>query len=704
MIASLFFSSGGIPQGFAAQPPAQATDAADAFPTRSPIKHVIILIGENRGFDHTFGVYRPKGSGQTISNLLSKGIVNEDGTPGPNYSLAQQYSVLPQTAWYLGAPNSAKMPYSAATNPMPQPNTNGAPEVPNTQFGPFQTTTQASVEADIQPQNVPLLTTGATGLATKSLDTRIPGAGHLAGPFVLEGPEISDDDYTGDTQHRFYSAAQQQDCSIANATPNNPSGCLNDLFPFVMGSFSATDMSQGNSMAFYDAQREQVSLLRILADRYTLSDNYHQAFLGGTGQNHFMLLTGDAAFWSDGNGNATVPPSNLIANPNPQSGTINRYTQDQSFSACADTTQPGVAPIVNYLGQLPYKPQPNCAAGHYYMLNNMNPAFLPNGYNLAANGDTGVLPPSTVLNIGDKLNAKQISWAYFGGSYNDAVELSNAAVAENNPTGFPWGQNLADEPAFTGATYCLICNAFEYSVWYPWYQADGNIKDTSDLLADIQNNTLPAVSIGKPDSNMDGHPQSSKIDLYEAYLQDILTALEANPHLKAETAVFITWDEAGGYYDSGYVQPVDFFGDGPRIPLIAVSPFSTGGKINHDYADAASLLKFIERNWGLSPITSRSRDNLPNPTAQASNPYVPTNSPAIDDLWDMFDFTHGRNSQSFGEDGHRNGRHEGGSHDRYSDNRGDGRDGQSAGNRGDGRDGQSAGNRGDGRDGQSAGN
>ena len=54
--------------------------------TESPIKHVIVLIGENRGLDHTFGVYRPKGKGQTISNLLSKGIVNEDGSPGPNSS------------------------------------------------------------------------------------------------------------------------------------------------------------------------------------------------------------------------------------------------------------------------------------------------------------------------------------------------------------------------------------------------------------------------------------------------------------------------------------------------------------------------------------------------------------------------------------------------------------------------------------------
>ena len=103
------------------------------------------------------------------------------------------------------------------------------------------------------------------------------------------------------------------------------------------------------------------------------------------------------------------------------------------------------------------------------------------------------------------------------------------------------------------------------------------------------------------------------------------------------TAVLITFDEGGGYWDSGYVQPVDFFGDGTRIPMIAVSPFSKSGHISHTYTDHASPAKFIERNWGLPPITSRSRDNLPNPLVDR-NPYVPVNSPAIGDLWDLFDF------------------------------------------------------------------
>src|SRR5438270_911734 len=81
-------------------------------------------------------------------------------------------------------------------------------------------------------------------------------------------------------------------------------------------------------------------------------------------------------------------------------------------------------------------------------------------------------------------------------------------------------------------------------------------------------------------------------------------------------------DEGGGYWGSGFFQPIDFFGDGPRIPFIAVSKYSRGGKIVHAYADHASVVKFIERNWHLKPLTARSRDNLPNPVMSLNNPYV----------------------------------------------------------------------------------
>jgi phospholipase C len=608
--------------------------------TASPIKHVIILIGENRGLDHTFGVYKPKGAGQTISNLLSKGIVNEDGTPGPNFAQAQQFSVAAQTSYYIGAPTIAKSLYSP-TNVMPQPNTNGAPSAQSATGAPFQTVAEASVEKDINPADLDILTTGATGLPAGSLDTRVPGAGTLAGPFAMQGPALSDDDYTGDTTHRFYQDWQQEDCSVANVTKDNTSGCKADLFPFVMSTYAASNKSLGNSMGFYNAEQEQAPVLKSLADRFTLSDNFHQSFHGGTGANHFMLGTGDAAFWSDGNGNPITPPANMIANPNPVSGTVNQYTADNNFSACADIFQPGVKPIVSYLENLPYAAEPNCQPNHYYMLDNTNPGYLPNG----ALSGAGNLPPSPVRTIGDALIEKQISWAYYGGAYNDAVALSNeavAAVTTANPVPNLSAAAVADPAHALGVAYCQICNPFQYATSImanPTVRA-AHVKDTADLITAIQNNTLPSVSFGKPDGLLDGHPSSSKVDLFEGYTLNVLSALDANPQLKAETAVFITWDEAGGYFDSGFVQSIDFFGDGPRIPMLILSPYSTGGKVYHNYGDHVSLLKFIERNWSLQPLTNRSRDNLPEPKFAKSNAYVPTNSPALADLFDAFDFSH----------------------------------------------------------------
>ena len=100
----------------------------------------------------------------------------------------------------------------------------------------------------------------------------------------------------------------------------------------------------------------------------------------------------------------------------------------------------------------------------------------------------------------------------------------------------------------------------------------------------------------------------------------------------------MTEDEGGGYYDSGYIQPTSFFGDGTRVPMIAVSPWVSPGHIDHTYPDHVSVLKFIEANWRLRPLSSTSLDNLPNPIARHSNPYVPTNGPAIGNLMSLFDF------------------------------------------------------------------
>ena len=165
-----------------------------------------------------------------------------------------------------------------------------------------------------------------------------------------------------------------------------------------------------------------------------------------------------------------------------------------------------------------------------------------------------------------------------------------------------------------------------------------NNKDIYDLYNDIENSTLPAVSIVKPDGILDGHPASSKWDLFEGFVKKIVKMTQKNKALWAETAILITADEGGGYWDSGYVQAVDFFGDGTRIPMIAVSPFSKGGHVVHTYYDHVSFDKFVEKNWALPMISATGRDNLPNPISDSSNPWVPTNQPAIGDLMEMFHF------------------------------------------------------------------
>ena len=619
---------------------------ADEQKTETPIKHVIVLIGENRTFDHLFATYVPR-SKDSVLNLLSEGIVRADGTPGKNFSKAAQFQAVPpfQTTFFISLDEHQKAPYTT----LPEPTLNFAPTSPTFPAG-TPASLLAAVEPSLDADDLNLLTTGAASEFTQTFelpdfDSRIQNFNNLPnGPFPLRGAQLPYDSYTGDTTHRLFEMWQQSDCNIRNASRKNPSGCLSDLYPFVITNYTSEpdpnsfpvpnqvdDNGGGNSMAFYNMQLGDVPVLKRLADQYSMSDNFHQSVMGGTGANHVMLGTGDAIFWSDGKGTPTTPPSH-IANPDPLPGSDDQYTVDinfdGNFTECADPANPGIAPLRDYLASLPYHPNPNCQASHFYMVNNDNPGFLPDGtVDTAGIAKGGSIPPSNVRTIGEALNEKNVSWAYYGGAYNAAVQL------QHNPTS-------TDPTVLVGAAYCNICNFESYvnAIMGDPAQRAAHIKDTTDFFAAVDNSTLPAVSFVKPDGLLDGHPASSKEDLFEGMVENIMDHLTANPKLMAETAFIITMDEGGGFYDSGYIQPIDFFGDGPRIPLIVVSPFTTGGHISHTYSDHVSILKFIERNWRLRPLTSRSRDNFPNPIAEEDNPYVPLNSPAIGDLFDLFHF------------------------------------------------------------------
>jgi phospholipase C len=120
-------------------------------------------------------------------------------------------------------------------------------------------------------------------------------------------------------------------------------------------------------------------------------------------------------------------------------------------------------------------------------------------------------------------------------------------------------------------------------------------------------------------------------------MKKIADQVQASPYAR-DTAIFITFDEGCGYFDSGYVQPVDFFDDGTPVPLIVVSACNRPGHIWHEHTDHVSILRFSERNWVLEPVTGRSRDNFPDPLSRDDALHVPVNSPAIGDLFDLFEF------------------------------------------------------------------
>jgi len=656
---------------------------ADDNHTSTPIKHVIIIVGENRTFDHIFATYKPK-AGESVNNLLSEGIINEDGTNGPNYKKAQQYSAdITGSPVYELSPTTGKTLYPVLPVPL-----NGGPTNVCTDNGMCNMGDARSSEDGLSmfPINYyEFLLTGGTGLSGSVPDTRINGVNGsapysslLPGPFQLtNSTSFPYDSYANSPVHRFYQMWQQFDCNASYATPANPSGCKADLFPWTevtVGSnvngkaqpanFS-TDYAPGKvttgegatSMAFYNVLRGDAPYSKELADNYAMSDNYHQPVMGGTGANSIMLGFGDAIWFSDENGNPLVPPHHQmtfaggpvdeIENPNPVAGTNNWWTQDGyggfgnnhgsvgvygggSYSNCSDLSQPGVGPIVAYLSSLKPAIKPNCDPGHFYLLNNYNPGYFGDGSDAYTdqnpNNTPFTIPGTTQRSIADVLLENNISWK----SYNDQ-----------------WDRYLTDKYQLNygkvgpqSDQYCNICNPFQYQKQIMTNDAvrTAHITDTDDLYKEIQNGKLPAVSFVKPSGWVDGHPASSKWNLFEGFVTNIVDAVKAKPDLWNSTAIFITTDEGGGYYDSGYVQPLDFFGDGTRIPLIVVSPYTKPGHISHTYADHVSILKFIERNWNLHPITGRSRDNLPNPKSVPGNPYVPTNSPAIGDLFDLFQF------------------------------------------------------------------
>ena len=617
--------------------------------TRTPIQHVIVIIGENRTFDHVFATYKPK-KGESVDNLLSKGIVNEDGTPGPNFALAAQSSAIDSSDDGFRLSPSVNTRYSV----LPPALAGGYSTAPFPDVA-----TAKAFENGLPDDYYVYLTTGGTGLAHGAVDTRIPNADKLPnGPFQLTSATHPYDTYDNSPVHRFYQMWQQFDCKASRATRSNPSGCKNDLWPWVETTIGAgsngktqpsgfNDASTGEgstAMGFYNVLQGDAPYFKFLADKYAMSDNFHQSVDGWNRRQSrdARLRRRDLVQrrpwtraprhritkWS--RREARMPESSMksktpIRSRAPTTGTRKTATVPAplalppsgggTYSECADTHAPGVSQLVHYLRSLPKPIDPNCEPGHYYLLNNYNPGYYGDGRDAYAditnpNQTVFTIPPSTLRTIGDALNEKNISWAYYGDQWN-------AYLA--NPDG---NYVTADN------TYCNICNPFQY-VTSIMTNASGRAhnQDTTDLYDAIKKRHTSGGLVRQADGWLDGHPASSKLNLFEGFVKKIVDGVKANPKLWSSTAIIVTFDEGGGYYDSGYIQPLDFFGDGSRIPTIVVSPWTKPGHISHTYTDHVSILKFIEANWKLSPVDQAQPRQLPQSASQPQQPLCSTKQP-----------------------------------------------------------------------------
>ena len=249
--------------------------------TATPIKHVIVIIGENRSFDHVFATYVPR-RGQSVHNLLSEGIIqldaNKNAIPGPNFHKAQQLSAsdLGGQDTFLLSPPTQEFP----SNQLPAPQVGGAEfaqgnfttSACKTATGAAAATCAANALAVAQVTESGLpdapdangltyyqsLVGGGTNQYRDTPDLRIVNFDSLpAGPFQLTngtqaatpGYSLTYTDYTASPVHRFYQMWQQLNCSVEHASWDNPSGCNGKLFAWVENTIGAGD--NGLSQTLY---------------------------------------------------------------------------------------------------------------------------------------------------------------------------------------------------------------------------------------------------------------------------------------------------------------------------------------------------------------------------------------------------------------------------------------------------------------------
>ncbi|MGI8855312.1 MAG: alkaline phosphatase family protein [Thermomicrobiales bacterium] len=208
-----------------------------------------------------------------------------------------------------------------------------------------------------------------------------------------------------------------------------------------------------------------------------------------------------------------------------------------------------------------------------------------------------------------------------------------------------WKYYVADGTQPDCADDAMTCapkpqNAGTPQIWnpLPWFETVkqdgqlGNIQDLDHFYDDAKNGNLPVVSWVTPNGKTSEHPPALVSD-GQAYTTGLINAIMQGPDWNS-TAIFLSWDDWGGFYDHVAPPSVDQNGYGLRVPGIVISPYAKQGMIDHQTLSFDAYLKFIEDDFLGGQRIDPANDGRPDP-----RPTVRENVPQLGDLTQDFDFT-----------------------------------------------------------------
>jgi len=208
-----------------------------------------------------------------------------------------------------------------------------------------------------------------------------------------------------------------------------------------------------------------------------------------------------------------------------------------------------------------------------------------------------------------------------------------------------WGYYLSEGSEPDCENDAMVCEPKNFSqavpgIWNPLpafdtVRQDGqlaNVQTLDKYFAAAQNGTLPAVSWIVPENKVSEHPPA-RVSLGQAYVTGLINAAMQGPDWDS-TAIFLSWDDWGGFYDHVTPPTVDQNGYGLRVPGLVISPYAKKGFIDHQTLSFDAYLKFIEDNFLGGARLDPKTDGRPDP-----RPDVRENASQLGDLMNDFDFT-----------------------------------------------------------------